>query len=256
MTTRTDLLKQPGAWELTDNGNNRKVSTRKKRTEAQREADMAMIAKLLLRENLTQQEMADRLGKERNYSVSSVQIHYDIRELMKRWRDAYLEDTDILKGRELRRIDELETAYWKSYERSLRGTDSFIENLTENSTEEDGQGMVENSENTDTQSEKTHKKRIRRYSSRKFQNERDGEVKFLNGIQWCINKRCEILGLNAPIRAEMTLDWRKEAEKAGIDPTLMYNEAVKKFVDGHMVDSEEDDNTTVTKELPADVSHK
>jgi hypothetical protein len=28
--------------------------------------------------------------------------------------------------------------------------------------------------------------------------ERDGNPEFLKGVQWCINKRCEILGFDAP----------------------------------------------------------
>lgn len=218
------MRKEIGAGELTKAVNTRGVDTRNKRTAAQKEADLSLVAKLLIRENLTQREIADKIAENRNYSLSTEQISNDIKELIKRWRDAYLDDIDILKGRELQRIDQLESAYWDSYDRSLKGINEFREDVTEFTNEEDRLGE----EDTPTKKKK--------FVSRKFQNERDGESKFLSGIQWCIDKRCEILGLNAPLKSEMTFDWRSEAEKQGIDASVMYNDLVKKFIDGNIVE--------------------
>lgn len=210
--------------DLTKGGNGREISTRSKRSPEQREMDLMLISKLLLRENLTRDEIAAKIASERDYTLSQTMITVDIQELMKRWRDAYLSDIDILKGRELRRIDNLESAYWDSYDRSLKGTSSYKEDVTEFISDKIGE---EDDEGT---------KRMKKYISRKMQDERDGEVKFLNGIQWCIDKRCEILGLNAPLKAEMTFDWRSEAQKQGIDPGVVFNDMVKRFVDGHIVE--------------------
>jgi hypothetical protein len=225
MTTRNGI----GASELTKAVNTRGINTRNKRTPEQKEADLSLIAKLLIRENLTQREIADKIASNRNYSLSTEQISNDIKELVKRWRDAYLDDTDVLKGRELQRIDQLESAYWDSYDRSLKGINQFKEDVTEFTSEDDKLG----------EEDSTVPSKKKRFVSRKFQNERDGEVKFLNGIQWCINKRCEILGLNAPIKSEMTFDWRSEAEKQGIDTNVMYNDLVKKFIDGSVIEVKE-----------------
>lgn len=224
MSIRSRILEHN---ELTKPENKRGVSTRNFRSKEQREADLALISKLLVRENLTRQELADRVSAERPYKMSVHLAHIDVQELYKRWRDAYLDDIDILKGRELQRIDELEAAYWDSYERSLKGINMYKEDVVEVEVDMIG---VEDSESP------TKRKK---FASHKFQDERDGESKFLNGIQWCITKRCEILGLNAPVKSELTFDWRSEAERQGFDPTLMYNEVVKQFVDGNIIDAKE-----------------
>jgi hypothetical protein len=217
-------------------GNKRMVDTRKKRTKEQREADLGLITKLLLRENMSRSEISNEIAKERPYTISAIQVDYDVKELLSRWRDAYLDDIDVLKGRELQRIDQLESAYWDSYERSLKGINTYKEDMTESGV--DMLGIDDSSE---------EKKRVKRFVSRKFQDERDGESRFLNGIQWCINKRCEILGLNAPLKSELTFDWRSEAEKQGIDPGIVFNELVKKFVDANIIDGD-------VKEIDASVS--
>jgi len=243
--------------ESSKRGNSRMIDTRNKRTEAQREADLTIISKLLLRENFTQSEIAEKISSERDYTISSSQVMQDVKELYRRWRDAYLDDVDVLKGRELRRIDELESAYWDSYERSLQGAESYKEDVTEfkDTSETDSSDMIGNTDDEDSAPESNGKvernarSRMKRLVSRKFQNLRDGEVKFLNGIQWCIDKRCEILGLNAPVKAEMTFDWRSEAQRQGIDPGLVFNELVKKFVDNNVVDGE-------MKELPNGTSQE
>jgi hypothetical protein len=232
MATITGKREQSGERERAKAGNSLGLSTRNKRTDVQREADLALISHLLVRENLNHHEIAERIAKERSYSISNVQVGYDVKELYKRWREAYLDDIDTLKGREIRRIDELETAYWDSYSRSLGSTSSYREEVIEM--------MTTDKLEVEGEQEESPKKRTLR--SRKFQDVRDGEVKFLNGIQWCINKRCEILGLNAPLKSEMTFDWRTEAEKQGIDPGIMFNELVKRFVDGNIIEGE-------TKEL-------
>jgi hypothetical protein len=227
---RNVLLSQIGGATLTKAENTLGVDVRRKRTPEQREADLALVAKLLIRENLTQQEIADRIAQSRDYTLSQITIGADIKELLKRWRDAYLDDIDVLKGRELQRIDQLESAYWDSYERSLKGINEFKEDVTEFTSEDDKIDMI------GVEDSVTPSTRRKKFVSRKFQNERDGEAKFLNGIQWCIDKRCEILGLNAPVKSEMTFDWRSEAEKQGIDTSVMYNDLVKKFIDGNIVE--------------------
>ena len=223
MTMRNDMAAKSGPGRLVDN--------KKKRTSEQREADLTLITRLLIREGMTSPEIAEKINSERPYQLSLPQIQYDVKELEKRWRDAYLSDMDILKGRELRRIDSLESAYWDSYERSLGSRSEIEENVTEFTKEGDKIGVADDEEVEAL-------KRMRKSVTRKFANARDGEVRFLNGIQWCIDKRCEILGLNAPLKAEMTFDWRSEAEREGIDPGIIYNDIVKKFVNSNIVDGE------------------
>ncbi len=68
------------------------------------------------------------------------------------------------KAKELARVDHLEREYWEAWERSV------------------GEHR--------TKTLKTE--------------EINGDPRYLSGIQWCINKRCELLGLDAPSKTDIT----------------------------------------------------
>jgi len=203
-------------------GNSRLVDSRRKRTTEQKEADMVRIAHLLTRECLSHTEIQRRLAEERNYSLSLTTIEKDIKELHLRWRAAYLGDIDELKAREIKRIDNLESAYWDSYERSLSDTEVLKEE------EEEG-------ENTGGSSPSLPAGQFRKKKNTRELHQRDGSVQFLNGIQWCINQRCDILGLKEPLKSEITMDWRTEMVRMGFDPGAMFDGMVQRFIEGHEV---------------------
>lgn len=207
-------------------GNSRMVDTRRKRTTEQREEDLVLVARLLTRECLSHTEIQKRLGEERNYSLSLATIEKDIKDLHMRWRAAYLGETNELMARELKRIDNLEAAYWDSYERSLSNKEIIKEE------EEEG-------ENTGLSTTATPAGKFKKRKSARELHQRDGGVQFLDGIKWCINQRCDILGLKAPLKSEMILDWRSEAQRMGFDPGRIFNDVVQTFIDGNIVETVE-----------------
>lgn len=204
-------------------GNSRLVDTRNKRTKAEREDDLVFITDLIVKECLSQQEIRERLIEKHGYSLSQVQVSNDVRELYSRWREAYLGNIDELRGRELKRIDKLEAAYWDSYERSLSQREVFKE-------EEEDIDNLGGSQNLPPG-------RTKRKRSIRELYDRDGSVAFLDGIKWCINQRCDILGLKAPVKSQLQLDWRVEAQRAGVDVSKTFNDLVQGFIDGNLVDS-------------------
>jgi hypothetical protein len=165
----------------------------KKRTRAQREHDLRVIARLYL-QGKTQQEIADHLNNERDYQLSRTQIKYDLKTLHQRWLASALVDYDAAQAVEIAKINQLEEEYWVAWERSV------------------GQRV--------TQTTRAFAGGERRSQSRAVILKREdtvGDPRFLQGVQWCISKRIEILQLKLPERV-IVEDWRTEAQEAGLDP--------------------------------------
>jgi hypothetical protein len=142
-----------------------------KRTPTEREGALAKLATLYLR-GQTQVEQAKALG------CSQSQISRDLKTLQGRWRAASLVSLEDAKARELAKIDHLERAYWRAWKRSCK--DKQVK-----ATEKIAGGKDD---------ERT--KAANRVEGQ------SGNPAFLAGIERCIAKRCEILGLVAKANPE------------------------------------------------------
>ena len=94
------------------------------------------------------------------------------------WQMSAIANLDQRKRIELAKIDNLEREYWQSWLTSggSAGVTKTVETITSDGSEKAKEGGK---------------------SSTKIWEE-TGDVRYLSGVQWCINKRCEILGINAP----------------------------------------------------------
>ena len=140
-----------------------------KRTKFEREKDLLAISSMYL-QGITQAEIGQRLG------VSQPQISYDLRVLRKRWLQSSIVNINEVKAKELARVDHLEREYWEAWEKSK----SPIK--TKGQKKVDGE-VVESTVQGETGT---------------------GDPRYLSGVQWCINKRCEVLGLDAPSKTDIT----------------------------------------------------
>jgi hypothetical protein len=118
-----------------------------------------------------QAEIAEVLG------VSQPQISYDLARIREQWRESALIDFNEAKNRELERIDLLEREYWEQWKKSKEG------GVKTKGQKKIGGEVVE----TTVQVESGL-----------------GDVRYLQGVQWCIERRCKILGVDAPRRTELT----------------------------------------------------
>lgn len=139
------------------------------RNKAQREADLEMTALLYLK-GKTQLQIAQAVG------VSRSQIFKDLRSIFDRWRRSAIRNFDDAKVEELAKIDNMEREAWKAWEKSLQPRERT---LTERRTKGDGT------------TKDGAKARVERTDGL-------GDSRYLERVAWCITKRCEILGLNAP----------------------------------------------------------
>jgi hypothetical protein len=141
-----------------------------KRNAAQIAANRRDIAHLYLRERLSQAEIGTRLG------MTQQMVSYDLRALEREWVKAGLMDLTAHKAAELARINELECTYWDAWEKSLG-----IREISTTGKTADGAAHAQ----------------IRKEP-------REGNPAFLAGVQWCIDRRCKLLGLDAPSRSELS----------------------------------------------------
>ncbi len=124
----------------------------------------------------TQRDIAEVVG------VSQGQVNHDLKLIQQRWRESSIMDMNEAKQKELARIDEVEIQFWEAWERSKN-------ERTRARQESDGKS-------------KDGKPNVVRATMEKEQ--RDGNPAFLAGVMSCIERRCKLLGLDAPAKAELT----------------------------------------------------
>ena len=146
-----------------------------KRTTIEIERDRAEIAALYLRGKL-QSEIADIINASRDYTLSRQMISYDLKRVQEAWLESSIRDFDELRAQELAKIDTLERTYWDAWERSCEDAET--------------RRIVGNAESPN---------RVSKTS--KTQN---GNPQFLAGVERCIERRCKLLGLDAPTRNDIT----------------------------------------------------
>lgn len=147
---------------------------RNKRTPFEREADLLEIAKLYLAHK-SHEQIAAQLSAMRPYQLSRAQISYDIRTLVTRWRAESVRTIDDQKAEELKRINAVEATAWESWAKSQSPSSVKRQNRTldKNGVPGTGHMTIE-------------------------QQDRDGDSRFLSLVMQCSERRCRLLGIEAP----------------------------------------------------------
>lgn len=197
-----------------------------KRTPQQKERDLVDLADLYLL-GVSYEKMREFIVKNRGYTLSDSSINMDLSEIKRRWQVKYLTSMNEAKSRELAHIDKLEQAYWDGWMRSIEDKNREISEIIEDSSKYEIPKEGPESRLRPPIPLPTHTRK----KGKKMTEERDGDPKFLEGVRWCVDERCKILGLHAP--TELTIkDWRKEAERSGIqNPSEIFNAMVEQFVE-------------------------
>lgn len=154
-----------------------------KRTPFMRENDLLEVARQYLAHR-TLQQISDWIKLNRPYTLSITQIHFDIAELKKRWREAAKEDVEARLAQELRRIDEIEReakeAWERSRQQSVRTTQERVERPNGKTAKDDA----------------TRVQIVRE--------EHVGDPRFLDIVMNCVTQRCRLLGINPALRIEQS----------------------------------------------------
>lgn len=155
------------------------------------------VAVLYMR-GLTQPEIAAEL------KVSQPTISIDLKWLRADWMERARASFDQVKAAELARIDQLEREYLDAWERSKQPASTATQ---ASRTLPLKRGLDVAPKISDARVVKTA---------------RDGDPRFLAGVQWCIEKRLQLFGLTANGEAaagdKPPVDWRAIVAGWGMDP--------------------------------------
>jgi len=147
-----------------------------RRTQFQIDRDRQYIAGLYLR-GYTQAQIAETINADpkRDYTLTQQTISNDLKRIREAWLTSALMDFNEAKAQELARIDQVEREAWAAWERSQEDAES--------------KKMVEAGSNT-------------RYEAQT--KGQTGDPRFLELVMKCVDRRCKILGVDAPVRQELT----------------------------------------------------
>lgn len=103
----------------------RKPAGYNKRTEEQRDYDIAFCSNLFLR-GYTYREIGAALNDDlakRNagYTISLAMVYYDLQQTLIEWKRERLDNIDDYVTQELRKLDKMEVELWEAWERSKTG---------------------------------------------------------------------------------------------------------------------------------------
>ena len=150
-----------------------------KRTPRERERDLAITEKLWVHGS-TLKDISRQVCDGQRYTLTTMTISNDVAEILNRWRKTLEKDIGELKAAELARLNRLENAAWIAWERSREDAVKHIE------------GTRTGGKDGDLTTDQT------------IREPQCGDPRYLERVQWCINKRCQILGLDAPTKIAPT----------------------------------------------------
>ena len=136
-------------------------------------------------------------------SVSVATISRDLAWCRQAWTARAVASVEQQLAEELAKIDQLERFYWEAWERSKAPAEETTAELV--------QAL-----------EARSKAAIRR-------RQRDGDAAWLAGVQWCIDRRCKLFGLDAPHKIDIEQDIRLWARAEGLDEDAAVAEAERQI---------------------------
>ncbi len=158
-----------------------------KRSKLEKKRDRALIADMYL-DGLEQTEIAEKLG------LSQGQISYDLKKIQEEWLRNTTINLDAHKAEEIAKTLQTERMYRDIYKRSLgdfKAQTATLQNKTKKKIDPA----------TGTEIEETKPTPI---SQVIHTENRNGDPRALDGILKCIERRCKLLGLDAPQKQEHT----------------------------------------------------
>lgn len=193
---------------------------RVKRTITEYERDIIDVANWYLL-GMNHHQISEKLCAERPYTIRRAEVSKMVHRIYQRWQRSYLTDMNTLKIRELAKIDRLEREYWSAWEQSKEDKLEL-----ERTQIDDTHGETKGREDGRGGGGKQAYSRVKTITKK---SRRDPNAVYLEGIRWCVQKRCEIFGLNAA--TNVNINWRKQAENQGLDPEAVLNDIEQQFID-------------------------
>lgn len=119
-----------------------------------------------------------------NQQVTQGQISQDLHAIRDEWRESALMDFNEHKIKELAKLDHLEATLWAAWEQSLKP-------IKKKTVKKSGKLDIKLPADKQLPSH---------FDQTDVEEGRLGDPRYLEGIQRCIQKRCDLLGLDAPLK--------------------------------------------------------
>ena len=180
-----------------------------KRTPAQKQRDAVDIARLYI-QHYTQEQIADWLGRNRPYRITRQQISLDLKGIFEEWRKESVRTLDERKAEELKRLDRIEAEAWLAWEKSK-------DEITRVMQEKKGgvNGTIERATVTKEKS--------------------NGDPRFMVVIDRCVERRAKLLGLDQPIRQEISGPGGEPVQLENVGGDLFNMAHIDEFLKRHYV---------------------
>lgn len=137
-----------------------------------------------------QQKSIPQIARELELSTGTVHVY--IRDARAMWLNSALVDIGQRIADELARIDHLEQVYWDAWEKSKTDKVRVTRTLVDPK-------LIVESKGEDFDVYKDGKVETKRYEELTSS---PGDFHFLQGIEWCLERRALLLGLDAPERKD------------------------------------------------------
>lgn len=157
------------------------------RTTIEKERDYHFITNLYLKRYSLRsiaKMLCEHVGNPKYLSFKTIQN--DLHVIMDRWREESITDIDKAKQTELNAINRLEQEYWKAWEKSIEDYEKKSKKLKGTLSKEGGKSNPSEQEIATTEMISM------------------GNPAYLAGIERCIERRCKILGIDAPSKMDVT----------------------------------------------------
>lgn len=142
-----------------------------KRTVGQTHKDNLFVSRLYLKGYSYRQIAVLFKEDKRGYTISHAQIGFDMKKMLQEWKEEQDANIDSWVASELQKVAYLEQQYHASWEKSIRN-----QKKTKKKTGYNSFGRIDETTKEDIES--------------------CGDPRFLQGIERCIQKRCDLLGLD------------------------------------------------------------
>lgn len=178
--------------KLNTGNKSRKPAGYNKRTEEQRDYDLAFCSNLFLR-GYTYREIAAALNADlakRNtgYTISLAMVYYDLQQCLIEWKRERLDNIDKYVTQELRKLDAMEVQAWEAWEASKTGK--------QRTKEKTNRGRPIKTDATDTDPE------YYGYDETTVETSA-GNPRFLDLLLNIQQRRAKMLGFDAPVKIEI-----------------------------------------------------
>jgi len=148
------------------------------RTKIERERDRREVIDYYL-EGKDYREIARIVSDKRKYNISHQTVGVDIKLILNQWKSQREDKIELYITIELAKIDKLECTYWEAWDKSKQDHQQKAAKIVKRASKSEIGGILSHEE-----------------TSVKHQTE-FGDPRFLQGIERCIQKRIDLLGLEA-----------------------------------------------------------